>query len=96
MDRRLKGAVDETGQFGKKPVVSYHPLSLQDTEDHPEKAVDGRCYRVEDKKHKDFWKGHIPPHVILHANCHEVNHVQEGGCVVRDEHNQGILHEPSE
>ena len=96
LDGRLKGAVDQAGQLGKEPVVSDHLLVLQEAEDHPESAVDGWCDRVEEDEHEDLRKGDVPPHVVLHADRHEVDHVQEGGYIVRDEHDQSILHKPSE
>ena len=69
---------------------------LKEIEDHPESAVDGWCNRVEEKKDQDFRKGDIPLHVVLHAHRHEVNHIQEGGYVVCDEHAESILQKPSD
>ena len=71
-----------------------HWLGLYESHDHPEDAVEGGRYRVEDEEHEDLGHGHPPPHLILQADCHEVEDV-EGRCdIVRDEDNDSVLHKP--
>ena len=73
-----------------------HFLLLQDAEDHPERAVDGRRDRVEEEEDENLGQSDVPPHLVLQTHRQEVHHVEERRCVVCDEDYQRILHEPPE
>ena len=69
-----------------------HWLGLYESHDHPEDAVEGGRYRVEDEEHEDLRQGHPPSHLVLQADCHEVKNVEGGGDIVCDEDNDSVLH----
>ena len=73
-----------------------HSDVFSNPEDHPQGTVDGRCNRIEDEKHYDFWGCHPRTHVVLQANCHEVEDVQDRGSVVRNNHYRSFSHKSSE
>ena len=96
LHRGLESSVDQAGQLGEELVVGAHVVVIGDAEDHPQCAVDGWRNRVEEEEDQHFRKLDVPLQSVLHADCHEVDDVQDGRDVVRDKHDQSVVQEPSE
>ena len=72
-----------------------HLLVLQDSEDHPEKAGDGRGNGVDKEEHEDLAEGDPAADLTLDVCCHQVQDVEEGGGVVHRDNYHHFLPETS-